>query len=162
MEELKKLVECIEASDEFKDIKDNVYLCSLFIIMENDSGDWQADYYNSKADKMFSFLVKDNKVNSEESKIFKEKDSKVDRLEIDRIKIDLNEAFKIANKLHKDMYDNETVNKKIVILQVIKKPLWNITYLTAGFNIINFKVDAVSGEIISSNRSSALGLGTKN
>ncbi len=160
VEELKKLVESVEASEEFKEVKDSVYLCSLFSIMENDKGEWQVDYYNHKEDKMVSFVVND-KVSREESKIFKEKESKVDRLEIDKVKIDLKEAFKIANKLHKDKYNSETVNKKIVILQVVKKPIWNLTYLTAAFNIINFKIDAVSGEIISDNKSSALSLGSK-
>lgn len=160
MEELKKLVESVEASEEFKEVK-GLYLCSLFSIMEKDEGSWQVDYYNSKEDKMISFLVND-KIKREESKIFKEKEAKVEKLEIDDIKIGLKEAFKSANKLHKDKYNNETINKKIVILQVVKKPIWNITYLTASFNIINFKIDAVFGEIISDNISSALSLGTRN
>lgn len=160
MEELKKLVESVEASKEFKEVK-GLYLCSLFSIMEKDKGEWQVDYYDSKEDKMISFVVSD-KVNREESKIFKEKEAKVEKLEIEEVKIDLKEAFKIADKLHKDKYNNETVNKKIVILQVVKKTIWNLTYLTAGFNIVNFKIDAVSGEIISDNISSALSLGTRN
>ena len=90
VEELKKLVESVEASEEFKEVKDSVYLCSLFSIMENDKGEWQVDYYNHKEDKMVSFVVND-KVSREESKIFKEKESKVDRLEIDKVKIDLKE-----------------------------------------------------------------------
>lgn len=153
-------MESVEASEEFKEVKNSIYLCSLFSIMESDKGEWQVDYYDPKEDKIISFVVND-KVNREESKIFKEKESKVDKLEIERVKIDLKEAFKIADKLHKEKYNNESVNKKIVILQTVKKPLWNITYLTACFNIVNFKIDASSGEIISDSKSSALGLGTK-
>lgn len=161
VEELKRLIESVEASEEFKEIKDKVYLCSLFSIMEKDKGEWQVDYYSYKEDKIISFVVND-KVNREESKIFKEKESKVEKLEIGMVKIDLKEAFKTADKMHKEKYNNETVNKKIVILQVVKKPIWNLTYLTASFNIINFKIDAVSGNIISDNISSALSLGTRN
>ena len=111
---------------------------------------------------MVSFVVENGKVKSEESKIFKEKDAKVAKLELNEVKINLKEAIKLANEIHKKKYLNETVNKKIVILQFINAPVWNITYVTAGFNIVNFKLNAVSGVLVSDNISSALSLGTKN
>ena len=162
MEELKKIVENVETSEEFKKFKDEIYLCSLFTIMDKNEGTWQIDYYNSKKDKMVSFVVENGKVKSEESKIFKEKDAKVAKLELNEVKINLKEAIKLANEIHKKKYLNETVNKKIVILQFINAPVWNITYVTAGFNIVNFKLNAVSGVLVSDNISSALSLGTKN
>lgn len=162
MEELKKIVENVENSDEFKKIKYQIYLCSLFNILDKAEGNWQVDYYSVENDKIVSFVVEKEVIKSEESKIFKEKDVKIAKLDLNEVKIDLKEALKKVNDIHKNKYQNETVNKKIVILQVINKPLWNITYITAGFNIINFKLNAFSGELISDNISSALSLGTKN
>ena len=162
MEVLKKIVENVENSEEFKKIKYQIYLCSLFNIVDKTEGNWQVDYYSVENDKIVSFVVEKDAIKSEESKIFKEKDAKIAKLDLNEVKIDLKEALKKVNDIHKNKYQNETVNKKIVILQVINKPLWNITYITAGFNIINFKLNAVSGELISDNISSALSLGTRN
>ncbi len=161
MEELKKLVSDVENSDEFKKFKDGIYLCSLFNIISKTEGNWQVDYYNPKSDKIVSFVVENGSVKAEESKIFKDKEAKVAKLDLNEIKINLKEALKLISVIHKDKYQNETVNKKIVILQVINKPVWNMTYITAGFNIINFKLDAVSGELVSDNITSALSLGSK-
>lgn len=161
MEELKKLVESVENSSEFKKFKEEIYLCSLFSIMDKSEGNWQIDYYNEKKDKIVSFVVENGNVKSEESKIFKDKDEKVAKLDLNEVKINLKEAIKLVNEIHKGKYQNETVNKKIVILQVINKPIWNITYVTAGFNVVNFKLNAVSGDLVSDNISSALSLGKR-
>jgi len=162
VEDLKKIVNNVENSDEFKKLKEDIYLCSLFNIVDKTEGNWQVDYYHTKNDKIVSFVIENGNVKSEESKIFKDKEAKVAKLDLNEVKINLKEALKLVSVIHKDKYQNETVNKKIVILQVINKPVWNMTYITAGFNIINFKLDAVSGELISDNISSALSLGTKN
>ena len=42
----------------------------------------------------------------------------------------------------------EIVTQQILILQQYKAPLWNITYITSGFNILNVKVNASTGEIV--------------
>lgn len=162
MEGLKKLVQDVESSNEFKKFKDDIYLCSLFNIIDKAEGNWQIDYYNPKKDKIVSFIIENGAIRSEESKIFRGKEAKVAKLDLNEIKINLKEALNIVNKIHKDKYLNETVNKKIVILQVIEQQLWNITFITAGFNIINFKLNAVSGELISDSIASALSLGRKN
>lgn len=83
-----------------------------------------------------------------DSKVFKKEGLKVDKLNLDEIKITLKEALDIVSNLKNEKYKNEKPNKIIVILQKIKKPLWNITYLTAAFNILNVKIDAKSGRII--------------
>ena len=160
MEELKKLVESVANSNEFKKFKD-ISLCSLFTLMDKTECNWQVDYYDEKKDKIVSFIIENGNVKSEESKIFKEKETKVARLDLNEVKINLKDTLKIVNEIHKKKYQSETVNKKIIILQVIQKPIWNITYITAGFNIINFKLSAVSGELIADNISSALSLGKK-
>ena len=161
MEELKSLIKNVEASKEFKDVKDKLSLCSFFSIMEKDKGNWQVDYYNAKKDEIVSFVLDGEKVKREESKIFKEKESKLDQLNLDSVKVDAKKAFEIADKLREEKYKDDSASKKIVILQTIKKPVWNITYLTGSLNVINIKINAVSGEIVAHNSSSALSLGAK-
>lgn len=161
MQELKGFVEKIEASKEFKEIKEELILCSFFNMFSKELGSWQVSYYDQKNDKMISFSVEDNKVKREESKVFREKNSKINQLNLDDVKIDFNNAIKKTDKIKHDNYKSGSVNKKIVILQVIEKPIWNVTYLTSDFKIVNVKLDAISGEVISHQLSSALSLGAQ-
>ncbi len=46
------------------------------------------------------------------------------------------------------MKPEEEITKKIIILQQKESPLWNITYITKSLNILNLKVDAISGKLL--------------
>ncbi len=150
MIELKELYDHIQDSKEFKSWhkkNSDFYLCSFFTIL-NEQG-WQVDYYSPSKDRIASFIFEQKlKVLNTDSKVFKKEGLKVDKLNLDEIKINLETALDIVLKLKNKKYSNEKANKVIVILQKIKKPLWNITYLTATFNILNVKIDAKSGKII--------------
>jgi hypothetical protein len=150
MLELKELYNNIKNSKEFKEWhKKNLdfYLCSFFTILDEQG--WQVDYYSPSKDRITSFTCeKKVKILNIDSKIFKKEGLKVDKLDLDEIKINLQKALDIVLNLKNKKYPNEKSNKIIVILQKIKKPLWNITYLTATFNILNVKIDAKSGKII--------------
>ena len=66
-----------------------------------------------------------------------------------KVKVNLKEALAIAKK-HKEVeQQNDSINKEIIILQESDQiPIWNITFLTSAFNIINIKIDADSSKII--------------
>jgi Zn-dependent metalloprotease len=150
MLELKELHDAVQNSKEFKEWhkkNSDFYLCSFFTIL-NEQG-WQVDYYSPSKDRIASFTYdKKIKILDTDSKIFKKEGLKVDKLNLDDIKINLKKALDIVIKLRDKKYKNEKANKIIIILQNIKKPLWNITYLTSTFNILNVKIDAKSGKIL--------------
>ncbi len=131
------------------------YLASFFINLPGQEN-WQIDFYNPKQDTMISFIVEDDIKIAEESKVFKAKDTKVEELSIRDVKIFFKEANEIVDKLVKESYNNEQINQKIIILQKINMTLWNATCLTNSFSVLNIKIDAKNGDILSDNISSLL------
>lgn len=151
-------VDKIKNSDVFKNLKKKLYLCSCFAIDD----DWQYDFYDKKSKKITSFKVVDKvKLLEEGSKVFQKEEIVLERLNLDDVKIKLSEALLKIDKIKKEKADSENINKKIIILQHIKVPLWNISFLTTSFNILNVKINAVNGEIISEKFESLLNFRVK-
>jgi len=148
-----ELIKQLESSDEFsnwkKENKDS-YFCSAFTIIEGkEKPIWQLDYYNSENDKITSFIIDKFIKRQESEKAFKKDETKIKEIKSDDIKIDFDEALNIANKVIKEKYNGNQVNKIILILQNLEKTLWNITFLTSSFNLINIKISCEDGKLIS-------------
>jgi hypothetical protein len=123
------------------------YLTSAFF-----SNDWQLDFYCPKEDNMTSFT----KTGKETSDIFRKEKREIPELKLEEIEVDVFEAKEIMKKLLKQKYEDQKPTKEIIILQKIEHPTWNITFITEKFNILNVKIDAISGKIISEKLESAL------
>jgi len=139
----------------FKEWKENNkkdYLCSYVLV--NDIP--QFDFYNPKTDKITSFIINKEIEIKKEQNIFKKSKDKIYELKLDRVKITIKKAEEIINNLEK--YKKENFNKKIIILQSKKDPLWNISLITNSLNILNIRIDATNGEIISETFESLLNL----
>ena len=156
MLELKDYLKKLEDSLVYKgwkaDNKDS-FLYIFFRIMggndNNEDEGWEIGFFDRKKDSSTSFIVNSEvKISAEDSKIFKHKDEDVNDLDIDKVKIGPEQALSIIEKIRNDKYKNEVPSKKIVILQKIDVILWNITYITNNFNTLNFKIDAISGDVI--------------
>ncbi|MBL7147734.1 MAG: hypothetical protein ISS82_02825 [Nanoarchaeota archaeon] len=119
----------------------------------------QFDFYNPKTDKITSFIINKEIEIKKEQNIFKSSKDKIKELNLNKIKITQEQAEKIINNLEK--YKHETFSKKIIILQNIKVPLWNISLITDTFNILNIKINAINGNIISENYESLLNFKVK-
>ena len=153
---LKETIKKLESSKIFKDYKKtnpDTYLTSTFLMTENLEGDWQLDYYSIKSKKITSFVIKDKVKSMPETKPFQEKESIIERLDIDKAKIDFKKVIKIADKLKREKYKNEILTKKIIVLQNLKEfgHIWNLTFLTSSFKTLNIKIDASSGKILKEN-----------
>lgn len=156
--ELLKKVESSKVYKHWKNENKNSFLCSFFNILsqDNESG-WQVYFYNEDNDSITSFLAEDNvEIIENGSKVFKEPGTKVDELKLKNIKIMMDKAFGIFEKQKLEKYPKENASKKIIILQKIKIPLWNITYITSGFKTLNIKIDAENGKIIEESLTSIL------
>jgi len=123
------------------------YLSSAFF-----SNDWQLDFYCPKEDNMTSFT----KAGSETSDVFRKEKRDIPELILDEVEVDVFEAKEIMQKVLKEKYEDQKTTKEIIILQKIEHPTWNITFITEKFNILNVKIDAISGKIISEKLESAL------
>lgn len=128
--------------------KPNGFLCSVFVMCapnETENLDWQLDFYNEKEDTINSYLIKENTIEklNIESKPFKEENKKINKLNLDNVKIDYKEALAIAEKENK-----ESISKIIILLQNINTEVWNISFFTLSFNLINIKIDAKNKKIL--------------
>lgn len=133
----------------FKDNKD-YHLCHYVLINEIP----QFDFYNPNTDKITSFIIeKSIKINKDQN-IFKKQAEVLRELNIDEVKINLDDAYKIIND--QEEFKHETFNKKIIILQNIGVPLWNISLISNCFNILNVKINAIDGSILSEKYESLL------
>jgi hypothetical protein len=152
---LKNSLKKINESNEFKRYKkenSDAYLTSTFIMLdENNKGEWQVDFYSPKKHKITSFVInKTIKVNPSE-KIFQKEVKKIEPLDLENIKITLDDAFKKIDSILQKKFPYERPSKKIIIMQMFNnKEILNISYITTTFNLINTKIDAVTGKVIES------------
>ena len=150
IEILKEFLEDLESSKEFKTFKEKAplaYNTSACYIDEV----WQLDFYDPNTDKMTSFTKKDDEIISQESEVFRKEKKEIPELKIKDIKIDLIQAEKLIEQTHPDKPTN-----KIIILQQKENPFWNITYLTTKLDLLNIKINAITGKIIEEKIESAL------
>ena len=121
---------------------------------------WELGYYSEKTDKVvvFETLPKINMRPEEEA--FK-KEGTIKKLDIKKIKINIARVLKICTELVDRKYPNRSITKKIIILQNLEKEIYNITLVTLSFDILNIRIDATSGEVLSDNIQSIMSLGRK-
>ncbi len=155
---LKQEVERLHNSKEFKEWKKQnkqTYLVHGFIMLKGDKQTaWQIGYYDKKADKVTAFFMEEKIKISPPADIFK-KQGILHKLDIDKIKINLDKALDIAEREQKK--HKEIIAETIAILQNLDMgTVWNITYLTKSFNVINLKIDAINGKILHQNKTSFL------
>jgi len=154
LSKIKDSFEEIKNSEEFKSWEEkhlSSYLTSIFFIDE-----FQFDFYNPETDNITSFKKENNEIKVIEEKIFRKEKSELKELKLNEIKISFDQAINLIEKLIGEKYKGEEKQKVIVILQVLKAPTWNITYLTKRFNILNVKINAISGEILEEKIQSAV------
>jgi hypothetical protein len=165
--DINDVVKTIGDSDEFKEfIKDNPenYLVHLFSMMDAEhKDDWQVGYYSKKSDKITVFELDNGKITViPAQEAFKEKNY-IAPLKVDQIKVTREEAMAKVQEIIKENYSAENFAKAIVLLQNLPeyKQLWNITMVTATFNVINVKINAITGELIKHSKESLIGWNKK-
>jgi len=131
----------------------NCYLTSFSSMYDSFSNKiefWTIGFYDSKKDGMISFLMQDKITLEKFDEIAKTPGTKVDELKIDKIKIDFEGALEKVKEIKKEFYKNRMLTKAFVVLQVFEgKQVWNISFLTGSFQLINFKINSENGDLVS-------------
>jgi len=148
---LKESLKRLEDSNEFNNWKSKnkkSYFCSAFVMgADLEKENWQLDFYNPEKDKITSFKLNGCIEVLEEEGIFKKPKEKVNELKLNKVKIDFDKAIEIFEDFKSKKYPSEDPEKKIVILQNLKNTVWNITYICTSFNILNIKINAITGSV---------------
>lgn len=126
------------------------YLSGFFKIIEQSDVDWwQVDFYYPKGDTITSFVIDDRvKLATKDSAIFKKPETTVEALDLAAVQIDVHKALEVAHHVQREKYHTEKPSKTIVLLQMIHRVLWNISFLTSTFKLVNIRIDAQTGEVL--------------
>ncbi len=151
-EQLKEEVTELHTSKEFKTFKKkspNSYLCAGFMIIEQlKKVPWQIDYYCPDKKTITTFSV-GKKVEAKETNKISASGDPIKELNLENIDVDFEHALKIIDSLLTKKYPDEKASKVITVLQHMKEAeVWNITYITQRFNILNVRINAEDGQII--------------
>lgn len=146
---LKRLRESNEFKEWNKKNKDS-FLAHIFKMLDDaNKDDWQIGFYN-KDDTITSFILTpaDIKIAAAEN-IFKKPEDNIQRLDEGKIKIDITKALEIVKKVQTTEYKNEAPSKIITILQKLDiGQIYNITYVTQSFKLLNLKIDSSTGKVL--------------
>ena len=142
--DVKETVNIVTSSPAFKNWdKNDAYLASLFFL----DNLWNVDFYSKTSKKMTSFILDSVVRKKEEQIVFQKEVHDVEELQLSGIKVPLAEALTTIELVKASKAPEEQVTKLIIILQQKKFPLWNITYLTSAFNLLNVKMNAFNKKI---------------
>ena len=150
---IKELIKKLEGCAEFKDYKKerpDSFLAHIFKMFdEANQEDFQVGYYN-KDDTITTFVVSGEDIQRASSEeIFKRPDAKVEKLDTAKVKIEIPEVIKKADEIQKKEFKDQIPMKKILILQKLDLGLvYNITFVTKSFNVLNFKISAANGKVL--------------
>ncbi len=151
--ELRQMLEKLRNSNEFKLWQKNhsgYYLAHVFVMIDNaNEGIWQAGYYNPLKDKMVTFIVSPEEITVTPEQEVMKANKKIAELDIEKVKLSVEEAIDISKKCIKEHYKNELLMKSFFIIQELDGiTMFNITYLTKGFKTINIRINSIDGKVV--------------
>ncbi|MBD3209616.1 PepSY domain-containing protein [Candidatus Woesearchaeota archaeon] len=160
-----QVIAFVEHSKKCKDFKkahEHYYLVHCFCTIENkQQSPWQIGYYSRETERIVSFTAGKEVLQGEEDETFT-KQGHVPALDAGKIKVSLEDALAKAEDFRQRSYNAESVTKTIIILQTIDDvPVWNVTLVTHAFSLLNVRVHAGSGKVISTIADSVLNLGQR-
>ncbi|NTV23229.1 MAG: hypothetical protein HGA85_02535 [Nanoarchaeota archaeon] len=148
-EALARLLESEEYKTWKKENK-HTYLVHGFVMIDPQvKEEWQLGFYSSKEDKVITFTLGDKITVNPAAEVLKEEGALIP-LEADKVKFPLTEALAKCEALQKEKYKSHTPFKKIVLLQKLDLgQVWNITFVTNTFKVLNMKLDSITGDMLS-------------
>lgn len=165
--DLKQTIKKVENSKAFKSFikaQPDYFLAHCFAMLESNEKEkdikWELGYYSEKTDKVVVFETMP-KVNMRPEEDAFKKDGTIKKLGLGKVKINIGKALKICDELVDKKYPNRSITKKIIILQNLEKEVYNITLVTLSFDILNIRIDANTGDVLSDNIQSIMGLGRR-
>ncbi|MBI2557838.1 hypothetical protein HYW20_00805 [Candidatus Woesearchaeota archaeon] len=159
--DIKQALKKLEESPNFKSWKQKhkgTYFSYAFkILQEMNPEEWQIGFYDSKKDKITTFIIDGDAVTIKpEEDIFKKEETKVNEVNLSKVKLTFDNVIAKSDNFQKENFPNDKSVKTIAILQNVSKlgNVWNITYVTEAFNTLNMKIDASNGKVLEHNLAS--------
>ncbi len=141
-------------------------------------GEWLLSYYDRADDTFTTFSSAGSRLATKEE-AFK-KGETLPQLDAEKAKVPVWECIRKANAIVEKRYKGQEASKIIAILQPLTHaeisgseektksvqsaaatPVWNITYITSSFSVINMKIDAATGDVRSHRMSGVMDFAQK-
>ena len=149
--DLQAAITAVESSEPFKGFSKEHpkrYFAHAFSMERpEDPFRWQFGYYVPDIRKLFVFKAEPVEALPADDAYG---ETPIKRLDIKEIRVDTEQAKKLALDFKEQKFPAEQVTKVILIVQNLDRPLYNFTLVTSTFNILNLRIDAKSGEVLSS------------
>jgi len=160
---LKDTIKRIEKDKGYRDWKKthpDFYLAHAFTMLDEKEKKymWEMGFYNPKTDMLAVVETEPAVSVRPEEEVFK-KEGKVNPLDMKKISVSVAKAMQMCDDVVKEKYSAHVVTKRIILLQNIERQIYNITLVTLSFHLLNLRIDAETGEIVSQNMQSIMGLG---
>ncbi len=118
------------------------FLMSLYALFEEKPDEWLIGYYNPATRKVATFTVGASIAMTAED----ETDKAIMPLDMEKVKVEMETALGIAKEAFAKK-SQESIKKTIAVLQNLGVQVWNISFMTASFNIYNIRIDSETGKI---------------
>ena len=110
---------------------------------------WELGYYSKTTDKITTFIITDQEITQKPEEAVFKKEEIVEPLELEKVKIDHQQAFQKFQEHQKKEHPHEQLLNGFVILQNFKNNIvWNISFATKSMQILNFKLDAITNNVL--------------
>lgn len=153
--DIKELIVKIKKSDAYLkwDDKDESYLAHIFKMLDEiNKNEYQVGFYNLKNRKITTFIFNEELDTIQihpESETFKETEEHIKKLDLEKVKFSSLEALEKVNKFKEEKYSMHPVDKSFFIVQNLDKgQVWNFTFITKTFHVLNIKIDSEEGNVI--------------
>lgn len=149
MSDVHDLITVIERSRAFKAFTKEFpgyRLAHIFCNVKGEGPQIDAGYYSEKDDRIVS-IGSDPITVHEPEEVFKDGGT-VTPLELQTVKLGLQEVRDLAAGLRESKYAAHPVLQEICVLQQIDIPVWNITLVTQTLQMIHLRFDAITGELV--------------
>ncbi len=134
------------------------FLCNVFVMAstkELENITWQFGFYNPETKTMNSYKDNDGiKVEGKNDAVFQEETQPIEELKLEEVQLELEEALKLAKKHLKERH--ESAEKTIIVLQKQRIPIWNISFITTMFNLLNIKINGKKKQVLDEKYTSLL------
>jgi len=123
----------MDVIQEYNNIKQKPqgFLCNISLI--NDKLEFH--FYNKEKNIITSYP------DNQQDEPFIKPGTIIEELNLNEVKITLAQAIEISEKNQKEE------SKRIITLHQTNHPIWNISHITPSYNLINTKINAITGKI---------------
>ncbi|MBI4980429.1 hypothetical protein HZC30_02625 [Candidatus Woesearchaeota archaeon] len=155
-----EVIELLKEEELFQEWKKNhaqSYLSHFFCPVNSELeplGEWEIGWLDPDDEKITVFALLENGTFAIKpaDEVFKDKNTIVEELDLDKVKVSVEEVQKTADESKILHFPTEILGNGFIILQTLNEVVqWNVSFITKTLKFANLKINAETGELFSHN-----------